>query len=215
MALISFKDFAAEVGVSGPAISQAAKTRLANAVFMQGGRPVLDHEIALELWNTGNVARARNREKAGGRPRGRPPGSKNKPRTDAPPSPPVVSVAAPVPAPAAEPRRARRPLVAEAVAAEVMRLPDDAIPDLGQSLERKEHYRAELAKVHALQARKELGSISEMERQAFQLARTVRDAVMSVPARIGASLAAIDDRLQVEELLEAELAVALRSVSDG
>jgi hypothetical protein len=115
--------------------------------------------------------------------------------------------------------RPRRPRAedadAAAVAAEVMRLPDDAIPDLGISIERKEHYRAELAKVEAMRKREEVGSIAEMKREAFTLGKAVREGVLGVVARVSADLAAMTDQLEVERRLEAELTVALRSLADG
>ena len=96
-----------------------------------------------------------------------------------------------------------------------MRLPDDAIPDLGISIERKEHYRAELAKVEAMRKREEVGSIAEMKREAFTLGKAVREGVLGVVARVSADLAAMTDQLEVERRLEAELTVALRSLADG
>jgi hypothetical protein len=97
----------------------------------------------------------------------------------------------------------------------VSQLPDDAIPDLGISIERKEHYRAELAKVQAMHQREELGSIADMKREAFGLAKAVREAVLGVVPRVSADLAAAGDRFEVERLLESELITALRVLADG
>ena len=106
-------------------------------------------------------------------------------------------------------------LTAAAVAEAVSQLPDDAIPDLGISIERKEHYRAELAKIQAMQQRDELGSIAEMKREAFGLAKAVREAVLGIVPRVSSDLAAAGDRFEVERLLEEELATALRALADG
>ncbi len=177
MPLVTYTEFADRVGVSRPAISKAVKTRLMDAVKERRGKPVLDLERALELWNAGNQRQARGRA--------------------APP-------AAPPPLPSAAD-------LAEAVAL----LPDDAIPQLGISLERKEHYRAELAKIQAMHQREELGSIADMKREAFGLAKSVREAVLGIVPRVSADLAAAGDRFEVERLLEAELVAALRVLADG
>jgi hypothetical protein len=103
----------------------------------------------------------------------------------------------------------------DAVAEAVRQLPDDAIPDLGISIERKEHYRAELAKIDAMHRREELGSIADMRREAFGLAKSVREAVLGIVPRVSSDLAAAGDRFEVERLLEQELVTALRVLADG
>lgn len=175
--LVSFTEFGKQVGVSQPAVSKATKTRLAGAVVMQKGKPLLDLDRAMQLWNAGNQRQARG-----------------KAASSAPP--PALPSAADL---------------AEAVAS----LPDDAIPALGISIERKEHYRAELAKVEAMLRREELGSIAEMKREAFGLAKSVREAVLGIVPRVSADLAAAGDRFEVERLLESELITALRVLADG
>lgn len=187
--LVTYGQFAEEVGVSRPAISKAAKGRLAKAIREVKGRPMLDQELARRLWGQGNMRQARQISKADAAP--------------------VADAPAPVTR-----RRLADPVAAE-VAAEVMKLPDDAIPDLGISLERKEHYRAELAKVEALQRREEVGSIAEMKREAFALAKQIREGVLGIIPRVSADLAALSDQFEVERRLEGELLVALRSLADG
>jgi len=147
---------------------------------------MLDQELARELWSHGNVRQARQAK--GDQPR------------------PVVELEQPQ-----QPKRA----VAAAVAVEVMKLPDDMIPDIGISLERKEHYRAEVAKVEALQRRESVGSIAEMKREAFTLGKAVREGVLGIIPRLGADLAAMTDRFEVEQRLEDELTTALRALADG
>jgi hypothetical protein len=189
MGLVTYSDFAKAQGVSQPAVSGAAKKRLARAVRIVKGRPMLDEELAAELWGRGNVRQARQ----------------PKPANDAP---------AADERPAAKRQKAAHP-AADAVAAEVLKLPDDQIPDLGISLERKEHYRAELAKVEALQKREEVGSIADMRREAFALGKIIREGVLGIIPRISADLAAIGDQFEVERRLEGELLTALRSLADG
>ena len=175
--LVSLTEFGKQVGVSQPAVSKAAKTRLAAAVVAKNGKPMLDLDRAMELWSAGNQRQARARATAATAP------------------PPLPSVAD----------------VAEAI----RQLPDDAIPDLGISIERKEHYRAELAKIQAMHQREELGSIADMKREAFGLAKAVREAVLGIVPRVSADLAAAGDRFEVERLLESELVTALRVLADG
>jgi hypothetical protein len=191
--LVSFADFAKDQGVSRAAITQACSGRLASAVRDVDGKRCLDQERALELWTRGSVRQARKPKAA--------------------PAAPAAPAASPSPGRPGRPRAVDPD--AAAVAAEVMRLPDDAIPDLGISLERKEHYRAELAKVEAMRRREEVGSIAEMRREAFTLAKTVREGVLGVVARVSADLAAMTDQQEVEQRLEEELTVALRVLADG
>ena len=63
--------------------------------------------------------------------------------------------------------------------------------------------------------REELGSIADMKREAFGLAKAVREAVLGVVPRVSADLAAAGDRFEVERLLESELITALRVLADG
>ena len=97
----------------------------------------------------------------------------------------------------------------------VSRLPEDAIPSIIESEARKEHYLAEKHKIAALQAREEVGSIRDMEREAFALAKSVREGMLSIIPRISADLAALGDAFEVEQLLEAEVITALRVLADG
>jgi hypothetical protein len=103
----------------------------------------------------------------------------------------------------------------EQLLALVRGLPEDQVPDLIDSQRRKEHYLAERAKVAALREREEVGPIREMEREAFALAKSVREGMLSIIPRISADLAALGDAFEVEQLLEAEVITALRVLADG
>ena len=96
-----------------------------------------------------------------------------------------------------------------------MALRDDAIPGRDISEERKLHYQAELAKVQALQARQEVGSIEAMKREAFALAKSVRESVLGIIPRVSADLAALADPFEIEQRLETEVLTALRALTDG
>ena len=94
-------------------------------------------------------------------------------------------------------------------------LPEDDIPDLNQSRARREHYQAERARLDALQGRGELVPAADVRREAFALARQVRDALMGIPDRLAPQLAAAQDSRVCHHLLSEEIRVALRGLADG
>lgn len=206
--LVSPAELAAIKGCSRASVSEAMKLRIKGAIVESDGRRMLDRDLALELWDRNTRRNNNARIGAAGKARDRRP-AKAPARTPAPAPPPADP-----PAAKAQPAQVLT-TAAAAVAAEVMKLPDDAIPGLDESMERKEHYRAELAKVQALQARKEVGSVREMEREAFALGKAVREGVLAIIPRIGADLAAMGDRFEIEQLLEVELTTALRMLANG
>jgi hypothetical protein len=187
--LVTKKDFAAVKGVTPAAVSQACRQRIKAAIVVRNGKELLDQELALELWdkNTKRNGSQRLSPEAGQRAR----------------------------RPAEQPRDPAPTTTAAAVAAAVMALRDDAIPGRDVSEERKVHYQAELAKVQALQARQEVGSIEAMKREAFTLAKAVREGVLGIIPRVSADLAALSDPFAIEQLLEAEVLTALRVLADG
>ncbi len=94
--------------------------------------------------------------------------------------------------------------------------PDTApqTPDYTDSRARCEHEKANLLEMERRQLEGELGSIAAMKHEAFNLARATREAVLAVPPRVCAELAATADDFACEQLLEAELIAALRSLGD-
>ena len=94
-------------------------------------------------------------------------------------------------------------------------LPEDAIPELNESRARREHYQAEKAKLEALQGRGELVPAGEVKREAFALARGVRDALLGIADRLAPQLAATQDARVCHHLLSEEIRVALRGLADG
>jgi hypothetical protein len=185
MPLVTQSEYAKLRGCSDAAVSAARKKRIKAAEVIQGGKVLIDSEKADDLW-------ARNsRPRRGG----------NLPKTPSPPR-------AEPPPPASLPTD-------EQLLALVQGLPEDQVPDLIDSQRRKEHYLAERAKVAALREREEVGPIREMEREAFALAKSVREGMLSIIPRISADLAALGDAFEVEQLLEAEVITALRVLADG
>ena len=181
-------------GVSKATVSEAMKVRIKDAIVEVGGRRMLDRDQALELWDQNT--RRNNNAKIGeaGRARDR------RPSRPDPPSP----ATSPPPA-----------TTAAAVAAKVMSLPDDSIPGLNESMERKEHYNAELAKVKALQARQEVVPLDVVKREAFALAKAVREALINIPDRVANQLAGESDPAAVHQLLSDELISALGQLANG
>jgi hypothetical protein len=193
--LVLPSEFALIKGVSKGTVSDAMKSRIAGAIVLKNGRRMLDRDLALDLWDRNTKPNNNAKIGAAGLERNRRPAEQ--PREPAPAAP-----AAPA-------------TTAAAVAAAVMALRDDAIPGRDVSEERKIHYQAELAKVQALQARQEVGSIDAMKREAFALAKTVREGVLGIIPRVSADLAALTDPFEIERRLEEEVTTALRSLADG
>ncbi len=187
--LLKPAEFAVIKGVSKPTVHEAMKNRIKAAIVEVDGRRLLDRDLALDLWDR-NTRRTRNTKTGTAADR--------KARQAKPEPPPPAT-----------------PLTDEQLMALVSRLPEDAIPPIIDSEARKEHYLAEKHKIAALQAREEVGSIRMMEREAFALAKSVREGMLSIIPRISADLAALNDAFDVEQLLEAEVITALRVLADG
>ncbi len=190
--LVLPSEFALIKGVTKATVSEAMKSRIAGAIVLENGRRMLDRDLALDLWDRNTKPNNNAKIGAAGLERNRRPAEQ--PREPAPATPTTT---------------------AAAVAAAVMALRDDAIPGRDVSEERKIHYQAELAKVQALQARQEVGSIDAMKREAFALAKTVREGVLGIIPRVSADLAALTDPFEIERRLEEEVTTALRSLADG
>ena len=188
MPLVTQAEYAKLRGCSDAAVSTARKKgRIDGAWHVKDGTVWIDSERADDLW-----ARNSRPRRGGNLP-------KDHPRR-------VQRPAADVPAELPTPKQLREL---------VKGLPEDQIPDLIESERRREHYQAERARVQALQARNEVGSIAEMRREAFALAKAVREGMLSIIPRVSADLAAASDRFEIEQLLEAEVMTALRVLADG
>jgi len=83
-------------------------------------------------------------------------------------------------------------------------LPDDAIPELNESRARREHYQAELAKLQVAQQRGELVPADEVKKAAFQVGRSVREALANLADRLSHQLAGETDPMVIHELLSVE-----------
>lgn len=76
-----------------------------------------------------------------------------------------------------------------------------------------EKVKIKLKELELQKKRGELISASEVQKAAFDKARLVRDAILNVPSRISAILAAESNQIKVEALLMAELKKALEELS--
>jgi hypothetical protein len=95
------------------------------------------------------------------------------------------------------------------------RLPDDAIPDLNESRARREHYQAELSKLQVAQQRKELVPADEVKKQAFQIGRSVREALSNLADRLSHQLAGETDPAVIHQLLSDEHRDALLALVEA
>ena len=171
------------------------KARIAKAVVERDGMKLIDRDLGLELWDRNT---ARNNNAKVGAADGRTAGPAQRRQA------PAVAVAAPTAAPPMDQLRAY-----------IEALPEDAIPDLNESRARREHYQAEKAKLEALQGRGELVPVAEVRAEAFNLARSIRESLQAIPARLAPMLAGTQDAAQVHRLLSEEIRVALRVLADG
>ena len=94
-------------------------------------------------------------------------------------------------------------------------LPDDAIPELNESRARREHYQAELAKLQVTQQRGELVSVDEVKKDAFNIGRSVREALSNLADRLSHQLAGETDPVMIHKLLSDEHRAALMELAGG
>ncbi len=93
-------------------------------------------------------------------------------------------------------------------------LPDDAIPELNESRARREHYQAELAKLQVALQRKELVPADEVKKEAFQIGRSIREALSNLADRLSHQLAGETDPAVIHQLLSDEHRDALLSLQE-
>lgn len=195
--LISFSDFARLKGVSAPAVTTACKSRITEAIVERNGKRMLDRDLALELWDRNTKRNGSERVSAD---------AKLRDRRELEPD----IAGAPLPPPAQVPAA-----TGDQLKSLIMGLPEDQIPGLEVSRERKEHYNAELARLQALKEREELVPTADVKRMASTLGRQIRDNILAIPNRVAPLLAAARDSADVHRLLNEELRTALRVLSDG
>jgi hypothetical protein len=195
--LVTFSKFAEIKGVSPAAVSIACKSRIKEAIVERNGRRMLDPDKALELWDKNTRRNGSERVS---------PKARQLDRREIETDPAGVAPRPAVEVPAA---------TGEQLKTLIMGLPEDQIPGLDVSRERKEHYNAELARLQALKEREELVPTADVKRMASTLGRQIRDNILSIPNRVAPLLAAAQDSGEVHRLLSEELRTALRVLADG
>jgi hypothetical protein len=126
---------------------------------------------------------------------------------------PALAFGAPSPAPSSEP--VDPATVAQGLAQLVAGLPEDAIPTLAESRERRAHYLAEISRLQALEQRGDLLPRTEIMNAAFQVARTTRDMFLAMPSRLAPQLVGVADTPTAFALLDKEIRHALTYLADA
>ena len=136
-------------------------------------------------------------------------------KTAAPPPADLPALAFGAPSPAPSPVDVDPAAVAQGLAALVAGMPEDAIPNLATSRERRAHYQAELARLQALEQRGDLLPRTEIMAAAFQVARTTRDMFLAMPSRLAPQLVGVADTPTAFALLDREVRHALTYLADA
>jgi len=108
-----------------------------------------------------------------------------------------------------------KPRDARELRQQVAGLPDDEIPELNESRARREHYQAELAKLEVDLKRKELVPAVDVQKEAFALGRSVREALANLADRLSYQLAGETDPVRIHAVLTDEHRDALSSLADS
>jgi hypothetical protein len=108
-----------------------------------------------------------------------------------------------------------KPRDARELRQQVAGLPDDEIPELNESRARREHYQAELAKLEVDLKRKDLVPAVDVQKEAFALGRSVREALANLADRLSHQLAGETDPVRIHAVLTDEHRAALVELSNG
>ncbi len=195
--LIGFSDFARLKGVSAAAVTTACKSRIKEAIVERNGKRMLDREKALALWDRNTKRNGSERVSDEARQRDQ------RGLSGEPGEAPAVTAAEVA------------GVTPEALKTLIMGLPEDQIPGIDTSRERKAHYDAEVARLEALRARDELVLTQEVKQEASRLAKQVRDLLLMIPSRNAARVVTMQDQEQVRALLQSEIETALRGLASA
>jgi hypothetical protein len=78
----------------------------------------------------------------------------------------------------------------------------------------KEYWLGVQAEINAKKLQGELISVDEVQRQAFEMARSIRDTFLAIPPRLAPMLAADNDAFSIQNKLMIEINNALEDISD-
>lgn len=88
-------------------------------------------------------------------------------------------------------------------------------PKFIESQARREMFKANLTELEYLKQVGKLIPADQVDREWFELARLVRDTLLTIPARIADQLAREADQRKVQDLLEQELYQALEAIAEN
>jgi len=88
-------------------------------------------------------------------------------------------------------------------------------PSFSHSHAIREAYLAKTARLNYELLAKSLVSVDDVRAQAFKVNRMARDALLNIPARVSAELAATSDAHEVHEIMVREFTQVLEELSDG
>lgn len=89
------------------------------------------------------------------------------------------------------------------------------IPSFNDSRAKTEYFRAEMARLDLEEKEEKLCDADKVKREAFSMARSVRDAVNSIPDRVANQFAAETDSVVIHQALSEELRKALERLTDA
>ena len=92
---------------------------------------------------------------------------------------------------------------------------EEEIPSFNESRAKSEHFRAELARIDLELREEKLCELDKVQRQAFSMARSVRDALNRIPDRVANQFAAETDSVVIHKVLSDELRKALERLTDA
>ena len=89
------------------------------------------------------------------------------------------------------------------------------IPSFNDSRAKTEYFRAEMARLDLEEKEEKLCDAEKVKREAFSMARSVRDAVNSIPDRVANQFAAETDSVVIHQALSEALRKALERPTDA
>jgi phage terminase Nu1 subunit (DNA packaging protein) len=89
------------------------------------------------------------------------------------------------------------------------------IPTFNESRAKSEYFRAEMSRLDLEEKEEKLCDAEKVKREAFSLARSVRDALNSIPDRVANQFAAETDSVVIHQALSEELRKALERLTDA
>ena len=89
------------------------------------------------------------------------------------------------------------------------------IPSFNESRAKTEYFRAEMSRLDLEEKEEKLCDAEKVKREAFSMARSVRDAINSIPDRVANQFAAETDSVVIHQALSEELRKALERLTDA